>query len=144
MADAQDSNADQQTDATDEAAIEDNKAKMREALNRKKENEHITAEGRRNTGQVHGSEVTTRAPDVPPQVRRLSRHRTGLAQRRAATAARRGVENPDPDRRLHRLQLGERLGRQRRADVGRHVADVAPGAQHLRLDVDADAATAPG
>lgn len=59
MADAQDSNADQQTDATDEAAIEDNKAKMRDALNRKKENEHITAEGRRNTGQVHGSEVTT-------------------------------------------------------------------------------------
>jgi hypothetical protein len=59
MADAQDSNADQQTDTTGEAAIEDNKAKMREALNRKKENEHITAEGRRNTGQVHGSEVTT-------------------------------------------------------------------------------------
>jgi len=59
MADAQDSNADQQTDATDEAAIEDNKAKMREALNRKKESEHLTAEGRRNTGQVHGSEVTT-------------------------------------------------------------------------------------
>lgn len=43
---------------TDEAAIADNKAKMREALERKKANEHITAEGRRNTGQVHGSEVT--------------------------------------------------------------------------------------
>lgn len=43
---------------TDEKAIADNKAKMREALERKKESEHITAEGRRNTGQVHGSEVT--------------------------------------------------------------------------------------
>jgi hypothetical protein len=36
----------------------DAKAKMREALERKKANEdHLTAEGRRNTGQVHGSEV---------------------------------------------------------------------------------------
>ena len=40
-------------------AIADNKAKMREALDRKKENEHMTAEGRRNTGQVHGSEVSS-------------------------------------------------------------------------------------
>lgn len=35
----------------------DAKAKMREALERKKQAEHRTAEGRRNTGQVHGSEV---------------------------------------------------------------------------------------
>lgn len=40
-------------------AIADNKAKMREALDRKKENEHMTAEGRRNTGQVHSSEVSS-------------------------------------------------------------------------------------
>lgn len=36
----------------------DAKAKMREALERKKENDHISAEGRRNTGPVHESEVT--------------------------------------------------------------------------------------
>lgn len=47
--------ADENTTEQDAAA--DNKAKMREALDRKKENEHISAEGRRNTGQVHGSEV---------------------------------------------------------------------------------------
>ncbi len=40
------------------ADMADAKAKMREALERKKANEdHLTAEGRRNTGQVHGSEV---------------------------------------------------------------------------------------
>lgn len=45
--------------STPAEGIEDAKAKMREALSRKKENEdHLTAEGRRNTGQVHGSEVT--------------------------------------------------------------------------------------
>lgn len=38
---------------------DDNKRKFREALERKKANEHITAEGRRNTGQVHGSEVAS-------------------------------------------------------------------------------------
>jgi len=38
--------------------ITDAKAKMRAALERKKENDHLTAEGRRNTGQVHASEVT--------------------------------------------------------------------------------------
>lgn len=38
--------------------MDDAKAKMREALERKKEHDHISAEGRRNTGQVHGSEVT--------------------------------------------------------------------------------------
>ncbi|MBZ2199232.1 MULTISPECIES: DUF5302 domain-containing protein [Occultella] len=47
------------TDAgPDEAALADSKAKMREALERKREKEHMTAEGRRNTGSVHGSEVT--------------------------------------------------------------------------------------
>jgi hypothetical protein len=33
------------------------KAKMRAALDRKKEQDHLTAEGRRNTG-IQGSEVT--------------------------------------------------------------------------------------
>lgn len=44
---------------SEDGAIEDAKAKMREALDRKKEQDHLTAEGRRNTGQVHGSEVAT-------------------------------------------------------------------------------------
>lgn len=35
----------------------DAKAKMRAALDRKKEQDHLTAEGRRNTGVVQGSEV---------------------------------------------------------------------------------------
>lgn len=39
-------------------ALQDAKAKMREALERKQAAEHLTAEGRRNTGSVHGSEVT--------------------------------------------------------------------------------------
>ncbi|WP_420113960.1 DUF5302 domain-containing protein [Pseudactinotalea sp.] len=43
---------------TEPEGIKDAKAKMREALERKKEQDHLTAEGRRNTGQVHGSEVT--------------------------------------------------------------------------------------
>ncbi|SED87208.1 DUF5302 domain-containing protein [Ruania alba] len=37
--------------------ISDAKAKMREALERKAEREHPTAQGHRNTGAVHGSEV---------------------------------------------------------------------------------------
>lgn len=56
MADNEGSNESKGTEAE---GITDAKAKMREALERKKENEHLTAEGRRNTGQVHGSEVTT-------------------------------------------------------------------------------------
>ncbi|MEE6282458.1 DUF5302 domain-containing protein [Georgenia sunbinii] len=36
---------------------EDAKAKMREALERKKQGEHANAEGRRSTGAVHGSQV---------------------------------------------------------------------------------------
>jgi hypothetical protein len=44
-------------DTGEDGAIQDAKAKMREALDRKKEQDHLTAEGRRNTGQVHGSEV---------------------------------------------------------------------------------------
>ncbi|GAB2992703.1 MAG TPA: DUF5302 domain-containing protein [Actinotalea caeni] len=43
--------------STEDNPLADAKAKMREALERKKEQEHLTAEGRRNTGQVHGSEV---------------------------------------------------------------------------------------
>jgi hypothetical protein len=38
--------------------MSDAKAKMRAALDRKKEQDHLTAEGRRNTGVVQGSEVT--------------------------------------------------------------------------------------
>ena len=56
MADNEGSNESKGTEAE---GITDAKTKMREALERKKENEHLTAEGRRNTGQVHGSEVTT-------------------------------------------------------------------------------------
>lgn len=48
MAESKGDDGDQMADA---------KAKMREALERKKENEHLTTEARRNTGQVHGSEV---------------------------------------------------------------------------------------
>ena len=44
---------------TEAEGLNDAKAKMRAALERKKENDHITAEGRRNTGQVHGSEVSS-------------------------------------------------------------------------------------
>ncbi|WP_194164960.1 MULTISPECIES: DUF5302 domain-containing protein [unclassified Pseudactinotalea] len=36
----------------------DAKAKMRAALERKKETEHARADGRSNTGSIHGSEVT--------------------------------------------------------------------------------------
>lgn len=46
------------TAGSDQGSLEDAKAKMREALERKKSNEHLSAEGRRNTGQVHGSEVS--------------------------------------------------------------------------------------
>lgn len=45
------------TDDKSSDEMADAKAKMREALERKKEKDHLTAEGRRNTGQVHGSEV---------------------------------------------------------------------------------------
>jgi len=39
------------------AVSEDAKAKYREALERKKSNQHRTADGTSNTGQVHGSET---------------------------------------------------------------------------------------
>lgn len=38
---------------------QDAKAKFREALARKQDTAHRTAEGRQNTGIVHGSEVTS-------------------------------------------------------------------------------------
>lgn len=38
-------------------ALQDAKAKMREALKRKNSGDHPTAEGARNTGAVHGPEV---------------------------------------------------------------------------------------
>ncbi|MFC4555325.1 DUF5302 domain-containing protein [Georgenia faecalis] len=44
-----------QTEQVD--AVEDAKTKMRAALDRKRANGHLTAEGRANTGRVHGSEV---------------------------------------------------------------------------------------
>lgn len=40
------------------AEPQDAKAKFREALARKQDAAHRSAEGRRNTGNVHGSEVT--------------------------------------------------------------------------------------
>jgi hypothetical protein len=40
------------------AAPSDAKARFREALDRKQENAHRSAEGRQNTGVVQGSEVT--------------------------------------------------------------------------------------
>ena len=42
---------------TDAAVSDDTKAKFREALERKKSNQHRTADGSTNTGQVHGSET---------------------------------------------------------------------------------------
>ena len=54
--------------ATTEAAVsDDTKAKFREALERKKSNQHRTADGTSNTGQVHGSETSG------PAQRRLGR-----------------------------------------------------------------------
>lgn len=44
--------------AAPEPAGEDAKARFREALSRKQDAAHRSAEGRRNTGVVHGSEVT--------------------------------------------------------------------------------------
>lgn len=55
MAENNDKPADKGTGAD---GMSDAKAKMRQALERKKEQDHLTAEGRRNTGQVQGSEVT--------------------------------------------------------------------------------------
>jgi hypothetical protein len=44
--------------ATVEATVsDDTKAKFREALERKKTNQHRTTDGTTNTGQVHGSET---------------------------------------------------------------------------------------
>ncbi|WP_149204733.1 DUF5302 domain-containing protein [Actinotalea subterranea] len=43
---------------TEPAAADDAKARFRAALARKQESAHRTAEGRQNTGVVHGSEVT--------------------------------------------------------------------------------------
>ncbi len=43
---------------SDDPVAEDAKARFRAALDRKQESAHRSAEGRRNTGVVHGSEVT--------------------------------------------------------------------------------------
>jgi hypothetical protein len=48
---------DEGTATTEAAVTEDTKAKFREALERKKSNQHRTADGSANTGQVHGSET---------------------------------------------------------------------------------------
>lgn len=45
------------SDTTDDARA-DAKAKMREALDRKKKNEHASGDGRRETGSVHGSQLS--------------------------------------------------------------------------------------
>lgn len=55
---------------TDESR-EDAKTKMREALDRKKQNEHGNADGRRNSGAVHGSQV------APGEGRRVFRRKSG-------------------------------------------------------------------
>ena len=47
--------ADEDHDAPE--ASDDAKARFREALTRKQETAHKTAEGRQNTGVVHGAEV---------------------------------------------------------------------------------------
>jgi len=44
--------------ATTPAVSDDAKAKFREALERKKTNQHRTSTGSSNTGQVHGSETS--------------------------------------------------------------------------------------
>ena len=46
-------------DAEPSGEPQDAKAKFREALARKQDTAHRTAEGRQNTGIVHGSEVTS-------------------------------------------------------------------------------------
>ena len=48
-----------ETDAPTTAAPADAKARFREALDRKHDNAHRSAEGRQNTGVVQGSEVTS-------------------------------------------------------------------------------------
>lgn len=54
----------------DEARADDAKARFREALDRKQEAEHRSAESRRNTGAVRGSEVAG-------STRRTFRRKTG-------------------------------------------------------------------
>lgn len=49
----------------------DAKSKMREALERKREQEHSNEEGRRNTGAVHGSQL------APGEGRREFRRKSG-------------------------------------------------------------------
>mgnify|MGYP003416818266 CR=1 FL=1 len=46
-------------DAESSGEPQDAKARFREALARKQDTAHRTAEGRQNTGIVHGSEVTS-------------------------------------------------------------------------------------
>lgn len=52
-------------------ALEDQKAKMRAALERKAQKEHASAERARNTGSVHGSEV------AGPAGQRMFRRKSG-------------------------------------------------------------------
>lgn len=61
--------AEQKTNSGD--AIAEQKAKMREALDRKKSREHASAESARNTGAVHGSEVNG------PAGQRMFRRKSG-------------------------------------------------------------------
>lgn len=70
MTSAKKASGTQGTPADGDSAITDAKAKMREALERKKQNEHLSAEGRRNTGQVHG-------PEVVGETRRTFRRKSG-------------------------------------------------------------------
>lgn len=49
--------ADKSTSAPADTTLEDTKAKMRAALERKNAGDHPTAQGVRNTGAVHGPEI---------------------------------------------------------------------------------------
>lgn len=54
-----------------DSALEEQKAKMRAALDRKAQREHASAERARNTGSVHGSEV------AGPGGQRMFRRKSG-------------------------------------------------------------------
>lgn len=57
--------------STGDDALQDTKAKMRAALDRKKAAEHASADSARNTGNVHGSEV------AGPGGRKMFRRKSG-------------------------------------------------------------------
>ena len=74
---------DDDTATTEAAVTDDTKAKFREALERKKSNQHRTADGSTNTGQVHGSETAG-----PSQRKGSSTSPTPLRMRRTSKRCR--------------------------------------------------------